>query len=74
MARRFSDNGLTLFTEPDGTLPVNTPPPAQNGYVGFANSIQVNPAVQTNPSMVRDGDAATSIRRGPASPTSSTLC
>ena len=32
-----------------------TPPPAQNGYVGFANIIQVNPAVQTNPSLVRDG-------------------
>jgi flagellar hook-associated protein 1 len=55
-ASRFSANGLTLFTEPDGTLPVNTPPPAQNGYVGFANSIQVNPAVQADPSMVRDGD------------------
>ncbi len=55
-ASRFSANGLTLFTEPDGTLPVNTPPPTQSGYVGFANSIQVNPAVQTNPSMVRDGD------------------
>ena len=35
---------------------MNTPPPAQNGYVGFANSIQVNPAVQNDPSMVRDGD------------------
>jgi flagellar hook-associated protein 1 FlgK len=55
-ASRFATNGLTLFTEPDGTLPVNTPPPAQNGYVGFANSIQVNPAVQNDPSMVRDGD------------------
>lgn len=57
-ASRFADNGLTLFTEPDGTLPVNTPPPAQNGYVGFANSILVNPEVQTNPSMVRDGAPA----------------
>ncbi len=55
-ASRFSANSLTLFTEPDGTLPVSTPPPAQNGYVGFANSIQVNPAVLNNPSMVRDGD------------------
>ena len=57
-ASRFADSGLTLFTEPDGTLPVNTPPPAQNGYVGFANSILVNPEVQTNPSMVRDGAPA----------------
>jgi flagellar hook-associated protein 1 len=55
-ASRFAANGLTLFTEPDGTVPKNTPPPVQNGYVGFANSIQVNPTVQTDPSMVRDGD------------------
>ena len=46
-----------MFTQPGGTLPVNTPPPVQNGYVGFATSIQVNPLVQQNPSMVRDGDA-----------------
>ena len=56
LATRFNDYGLTLFTQPDGTLPSNLPPPAQNGYVGFAGNIQVNPAVQAHPAMVRDGD------------------
>jgi flagellar hook-associated protein 1 len=56
MATRFQANGLTLFTDPTGNVPVATPPPAQNGYVGFSSTIQVNPAVLANPSMVRDGD------------------
>jgi flagellar hook-associated protein 1 FlgK len=29
--------------------------PVQSGYVGFAGTIQVNPAVQASPSRVRDG-------------------
>ena len=57
MATRFQANGLTLFTDPTGNVPVPTPPPTQNGYVGFAGTIQVNPSVLANPSMVRDGDA-----------------
>ena len=56
LAVRFNDYGLTLFTQPGGTLPTNVPPPVQSGYVGFAGSIQVNPAVQSDPSIVRDGD------------------
>ena len=64
MASRFAANGLTLFTKPDGTLPVNTPPPAQNGYVGFAGSIQVNPAVLADASKVRDGDVPASTLAG----------
>ncbi len=32
--------------------------PAQSGYVGFAASIGVNPAVQATPSLVRDGTQA----------------
>jgi len=56
MATRFHTNGLTLFTDPTGTVPTPTPPPAQNGYVGFASTIQVNPAVLADPSQVRDGD------------------
>lgn len=55
LATRFQDNGLTLFTDPTGNVPVAAPPPVQNGYVGFAGTIQVNPAVQDNPSAVRDG-------------------
>ena len=56
MASRFAANGLTLFTQPDGTVPTASAPPTQNGYVGFSGTIQVNPAIQSNPSAVRDGD------------------
>jgi flagellar hook-associated protein 1 FlgK len=61
LASRSAATGLTLFTQPDGTLPVNTAPPVQNGYVGFAGTIQVNPAVQTTPSRVRDGDSPPAV-------------
>jgi flagellar hook-associated protein 1 FlgK len=55
LATRFQANGLTLFTDPTGNVPAAAPPPVQNGYVGFAGTIQVNPAVQAEPSAVRDG-------------------
>jgi flagellar hook-associated protein 1 FlgK len=54
-ASRFDAQGLTLFTDPTGAVPASAPPPVQNGYVGFAATIQVNPAVQADPSLVRDG-------------------
>jgi flagellar hook-associated protein 1 len=67
VASRFSAQGLTLFTYPDGTVPASAPvgappPPVQTGYVGFAATIQVSSIVQDDPSMVRDGDSP------PASP------
>jgi flagellar hook-associated protein 1 len=55
LAGRFDAQGLTLFTDPTGAVPTSVPPPVQNGYVGFASTIQVNPAVQAQPSLVRDG-------------------
>jgi flagellar hook-associated protein 1 len=61
MASRFDIQGLTLFTDPTGAVPppFGTPtPPVQNGYVGFAATIQVNPLVQADPTLVRDGTAA----------------
>jgi flagellar hook-associated protein 1 len=58
LASRFDAQGLTLFTDPTGAVPVGAPPPVQNGYVGIAASIQVNPLVQANASLVRDGTAA----------------
>jgi flagellar hook-associated protein 1 len=54
-ASRFTGQGLTLFTAPDGTVPAGGGVPAQSGYVGFAGIIQVNPAVQAQSSLVRDG-------------------
>jgi flagellar hook-associated protein 1 FlgK len=57
LASRFDAQGLTLFTDPTGNVPQPSaaPQPWQNAYVGFSGTIQVNPQVQTTPSLVRDG-------------------
>jgi flagellar hook-associated protein 1 FlgK len=55
LASRFSAQGLTLFSDPTGAVPAGGGVPVQSGYVGFAAEIQVNPAVQADPSLVRDG-------------------
>jgi flagellar hook-associated protein 1 len=57
LAARFEGQGLTLFTNAAGVVPAGGTP-AQNGYVGFAGSIQVNPAVLANAAKVRDGTNA----------------
>lgn len=58
LASRFSAQGLTLFTDPTGAVPSGGGTPVQSGYVGFSGTIQVNPAVLANPSLVRDGTNA----------------
>jgi len=58
LASRFSAQGLTLFSDPNGNVPAGGGVPVQQGYVGFASEIQVNPAVQADPSLVRDGTDA----------------
>jgi flagellar hook-associated protein 1 len=62
LASRFEQQGLVLFTDPNGNVPSSAAPPApvQANYVGFAGTVQVNPAVQTNPSSVRDGTPSVS--------------
>ena len=55
---RFAQQGLTLFTDASGNVPAGGGVPTQSGYVGYALSIQVNPAVQATPSLVRDGTNA----------------
>jgi flagellar hook-associated protein 1 FlgK len=55
LSSRFAAQGLTLFTQPDGTLPTGGGSPAQSGYIGYAATITVNPAVVRTPSLVRDG-------------------
>lgn len=58
LATQFSAQGLTLFTNPDGSVPASSGTPVQAGYVGFAGSITVNPAVVATPTLVRDGTNA----------------
>lgn len=58
LAQRFDAQGLRLFSRPDGSLPAGGGVPVQSGYVGFAATITVNPAVAANPALVRDGDHA----------------
>ena len=58
LSSRFADQGLSLFSNASGTVPVSTGPAAQSGYVGYADTIEVNPAVTATPSLVRDGTQA----------------
>ena len=57
LAARFSDQGLTLFTDASGASPATSSLPA-GGEIGFSSTIQVNPLVKATPSMVRDGSQA----------------
>lgn len=54
LASRFSAQGLTLFTDASGNVP-STGTPTQTNYVGFSSTIQVNPAVSSDASLVREG-------------------
>ena len=66
LATRFSSQGLTLFTDPQGTVPSPAPTgPRQAPYVGFAGTITVNPAVRAQPSLVRDGTQSIPAGSGP---------
>ena len=58
LASRFAGQGLALFTDGSGAVPPGGGTPVQAGYVGFSAVIQVNPAVSTSPSLVRDGTTA----------------
>ncbi len=55
LASRFDAQGLTLFSDASGGVPAAAGSPAQAGYIGFAESIQVNPAVLASAALVRDG-------------------
>lgn len=59
LSSRFDSQGLTLFTDSAGNLPgASATSLSPAGQVGFANVIQVNPAVTADPSTVRDGSHA----------------
>ena len=55
LSSRFAGQGLSLFTDPSGNVPSGGGSPVQAGYVGYSGTIQVNPVVIANPSLVRDG-------------------
>ncbi len=58
LSRRFSDQGLALFTDATGAVPPSGGIPPQAAYVGFSVTIQVNAAVAADPSLLRDGTHA----------------
>lgn len=66
LASRFAGQGLAFFTDPAGNVPAGGGAPTQSGYIGFAGTIQVSPAIAANPSLVRDG--TTAIAGSPTGP------
>ena len=68
MALRFDIQGLRLFSDSTGNIPLDTapvPPPPTPGtpvpYVGFASEIQVNQTIIDDPSLIQQGTVATDI-------------
>ena len=55
IADRFRAEGLRLFTDTNGTVPNPNLAYAGSAQVGFANRIQVNPAVRADIRLLRDG-------------------
>ncbi len=68
MAQRFDQQGLRLFTDFAGNIPLNTAPvPNPPGpltpvpYVGFASALQVNDRILADNSLVQTGTALTDL-------------
>lgn len=70
MALRFEAQGLRLFTDQTGSVPVDTPPdpstdpPTPVGYVGFSSLIQVNRLVINDSSLIQTGTDGGTIQSG----------
>ena len=58
VAGRLDAQGLRLFTDADGTVPNPAGAYAGGAQVGFAGRIRLNPAVEANPALLRDGTHA----------------
>jgi flagellar hook-associated protein 1 FlgK len=64
-ANRFAAQGLSLFTNPNGTIPSNTNTAGQpSPYAGFASNIAVNPAVVANNQLVQQGTTGATLQPG----------
>ena len=59
LALRLEAQGLRLFTDPSGVVPLDTPPDTTLGipvtYVGFASVIQVNQNIQNDITLLQQG-------------------
>ena len=66
LATRLGNQGLQLFTDPTGAIPAGGGTPVQSSYLGFANVIQVNPAVTADNALVRDGTNSVAAGTGGA--------
>lgn len=61
LSLRLNAQGLTLFTDPTGQVPADTPPdpttvpPTSVTYVGYATSIQVNKSIISNINLLQKG-------------------
>lgn len=70
MALRFEAQGLRLFTDQSGSVPIDTPPdpttdpPTSVGYVGFSSLIQVNRLVVNDRSLIQTGTAGGTLQNG----------
>ena len=67
LAMRFDLQGLRLFSDASGNIPLDTAPdpstnpPTPVEYVGFGSAIQVNPAVITDNALVQQGTVPTDL-------------
>jgi flagellar hook-associated protein 1 FlgK len=66
LASRLDAQGLTLFTGDTGTVPDPSTAYATGGWIGFASSLRVNPDVQDDPSLIRDGTRTVAAAPGGA--------
>jgi flagellar hook-associated protein 1 len=71
MALRFEAQGLRLFTDASGNIPLDTPPdpttlpnPTPVEYVGFAGQIRVNQTILNDNSLLQRGTYGSSIPEG----------
>ena len=70
-ALRMEAQGLRLFTDASGVIPLDTapdptagPPPTPVEYVGFATVIQVNQSIVNDNSLLRDGTYGATLEPG----------
>lgn len=70
IALRFQEQGLRLFTDKTGTVPLDTPPdpttnpPTPVPYVGFSALIQVNAQVVANKNLIQTGTYGGTLQTG----------